>query len=403
MTLAPDTISDKSSSLATAAILPTRKEAGLDLPAAAEAPQKDIQKTVGGITIHGIIHYFFGWIFNSSLSLGIAYYLNPRPEVKNLKETITKNIGKIFGRADHVKTLDSVRSVVEIWFMMIAGIIATGLMTPLLANRDKIAYWINQKLGKDTNVLPDEMKPVEAPKTLEDKIEQEIKTRVNGKRSAFDLWAARAISMAFVIIGDIGFNRLSRHLENANKPSIDTLSWSMGQRLYKTLPAGLVHKWNKWFEGHGAGIGDLQANSADHFNRLEKSELEFAANHGGRNEDRMVVAEQSRLITKEWGWALICAVMVDKYTNMVHSLRMDKQHAKVVQDLTKEGIIPQGYKVSVSQEGKVKLEEKSASQPENISPKSAWSEKSTKSLAAQNGYVNATYNNRALNAEATIS
>lgn len=333
---------------ARASDLPLRKDASPE-HSVPKPPEKDIRKTSGWKLVTAAVFYGIGFIFNSTLSLFITYFLNPLKSVANIKEGATaflvKNVGRVLKNVSHVKVLDSMRSGVEISFMMIAGTVATLIMTPLVHRHGKMAHKVNQWLGKDQHVLPDEMKPVPEPKTLEDKIEQEIDKRVNIKHGAGDLWKARIISMLLCLGGDWAVNKSSRILEGAGQPSVDTLSWRMGQKLYGVLPEKAVKSWVGFFSRHGASIEKIEANMKDHFQRLKNTEITFGAHGGPVNADRMVISEQTRLITKELGWTLIVAVWVGEFLRLFHKRRLKKERQEAIAELTREGLVPEGYKV----------------------------------------------------------
>lgn len=332
--------------------LPLRKECPPeDMP---QRQGKDINKTVGGKITTLLTNYIVGGVGNSSLSLAFTYGLNPRDDVKKFKDNVTNFFTSKFG-SNSTKTLDSVRSTVEVSFMFIAGFIMTAVMTPMILHREKIAYKINQLIGKDKDVLPDNMKPKEAPKTVEDRIEQELNKRVRTKQGIADLWIARFVAVGGVMAGDYFLNRSSRAREAAGKDSIDTLSWKAGQKAYGHMKPEMVTRWNNWFARHDASIGDMRKNMKDHFNRLEETERQFAKG-GPLNEDRMVVAEQARIVTKEVGWTFVCALWVEKLTGLFNKYRVHKQQEKALQNMTKEGFVPKGYKAVLEKNGCVKLE-----------------------------------------------
>jgi len=340
--------------------LPMRRDAPLE-DRAVPAPQKDIHKTTGGRIVNTGIYYGLGWLANSALALFFTYGLNPRKEVKVGKEKATDFIVKkiLRNEASHGKTLDSVRSTVEMLFMLISGTVLTGVMTPLVKRRGKMAHSVNQWLGnKDKNVLPDDLIQQPEPKTLEDKINQEIHKRVNRKHSTGDLWKARGIGMGLVIGGDFAVNRLSRTLENHGHQSVDTLAWRLGQKIHDHLQIKapkVLNKWIEFFEKHGAKFSDVRTNMKDHFDRLEKTEKEFGTKGLTKPvESRMVISEQTRLITKEAGWTMVMALMLHQMVKGFNKRRVKKEEAAAIAEATKQGFVPEGYKV-VLDEG-VKLE-----------------------------------------------
>jgi hypothetical protein len=315
-----------------------------------EKPQKDIHKTIGGRIVDVFIYYVIGFVGNSGLSLALTYGANPRPEVKKAKETIARSVARLFKNAHPAKALDGARTLVETSFMVCSGFLTTGLMMPLLAHREKIAYKINQLLNTDTEVLPDEMKDKKVPVTLQDKVNQKIDRRVNKKQNGWDLWPARFIGVAVCLVGDTILNTMDRALEAGGKYSITTLSWLGGQKLFGKLPEKWPAKINGWFSRHGASLEGLKENSHDHFLRLEKAETEFAAKLGTPvNLDRMVVAEQSRLFIKEVGWTLAVAWMVRRMTTMFRNHRVTKQQHQAIAEMQRDGTIPAGSKIALGE------------------------------------------------------
>ena len=342
------------------------------LAASVDAPltEKKMADTLGGKIANFFTFYVVGFVANSALSLGITYGLNPRPEVKQLKDNIANTVIKVAGDANHDKVNDSIRSSVEIAFMFIAGIIATTVMTPLTRYNEQIAHKINTIMGKDQDVLPEEMKPLPKPETIEQKIEQEIDKKIK-KHSASDLWKSRIVSMVAVMGGDYLLNRSSRYLEAHDKPSVDTASWRAGMQLYKVLPEKVVAGWNKWFSQHGASIKDVEANMSEHFGRLQNTELKHGNSPSGvANENSMVVAEQARLVTKEVGWTLTLALFVDRLTEWFHKDRIKNERSKAIEVLKKEGVIPEGYKVEAHHQG-ITIQS-----PSQELPASSWQDKS---------------------------
>lgn len=323
------------------------KKTGDSLP----RPEKKIADTWGGKIVNFFTFYVVGFVLNSTLSLGITYGLNPRPEVKTFKDRATEVLTHTFGGTNTEKVSDNLRSGIEIGFMFIAGIIATTLMTPLTRYSENIGYKINQVIGKDTDILPEEMRPVPEAQTIGQHIEQQIESRVK-KHSASDLWKSRVVSMAGVMGGDYLINNLSRSLEKDGKQSVDTLSWRAGMQLYKILPEKLVTRWNKWFSEHGASIGDIKKNMAEHFSRLQNTELKYGNSQNGiPNTNSMVLGEQGRLVIKELAWTLTLALFVDKLTGWFKKDRLHHQRHNAIAELQQEGMIPEGYSVKAHHHG----------------------------------------------------
>ncbi|HEU5048017.1 MAG TPA: hypothetical protein VFT64_09285 [Rickettsiales bacterium] len=347
-----------------AAALPMRKEIEVDAPS--DIPKKSIENTIGGRITNFLNFYVIGFGLNSSLSLGITYGMNPRPGVKKFKENIVQAIEKTFGGTNKTNLTDSIRSSVEISFMMIAGMIATTIMTPLVKHREEIAYKINKMLKKDTDILPESMHKDPEPRSIEEKIELEIHKRVKN-HSAWDLWGARFATLGAIFAGDYLVNRSSRILEARDKPSVDTLSWKLGTKIYDVIPQKWSAGWNHWFSSHGASLNDIKTGMADHFGRLEK----HGNPDGSFNEDRTVVAEQTRLVTKELGWTLILSGFVDKLTSSFRESRIARQEEKVLKDIMKDGLVPEGYKVVMDNSTRVRLE-RTGPEATGAQPKKQW-------------------------------
>jgi len=384
MTAMQDSPQDTAPARAPACDLPLRENAPLE-NRSVPAPQKDINATAGGKIVNTGIYYGIGWLGNSAGSLFTTYFLNPRDDVTRGKETVIDFLAnKVIKGANKVKTRDSVRSTVEILFMFISGVIATTIMTPLAMNRGKLAHKVNQFLGnRDKDVLPDSMKKLPEPKTLEDKIEQEIHKRVDKKHSAGDVWKARGVGMGLVLAGDYVVNSAGRYIENTRLPkttpvknpggigealdtlgrrvgkalnyqSMDTLGWRLGQKLHDALPQSVVKGWTRFFYKHGASIEKIEENMKEHFQRLKDTELEFGSHGAPANKHRMVIAEQTRLVTKEMGWTLVMAVVLHQLVGLFNRRRVKKEEERAIAEITKEGLVPEGYKVTL-EEG-VKLE-----------------------------------------------
>ncbi len=289
-----------------------------------------------------------------AVALGITYFLNPQPKVSEIKNGVITGIRKLLRQdAGNAQTKDSVRSAVEMSFMMISGTLVTLLMTPLVKHRGILAYKINRLFKKDMDVLPLELQPVPEPKTVEDRIEQEINKRVK-KHSAWDIWLPRGVMTGVILGGDAVVNRFSRWAETKNLQylSVDTLSWGLGKQLYKLLHKSsvgnkLIESSNRFFSNHGASIESIKAAEGDHYGRLSV--------HGNVDGDNsMVVAEQTRLVVKELGWSLIMAKFMEFTTRSFRNFRIHSQEQKAIADLTREGIVPKDH-IAVIENGHVRL------------------------------------------------
>lgn len=350
-------------------------------PAATPLPpglaQKRIEETAGGKITNFTIFYGLGWVLNAAMSILITYGFNPRPGVKTAKDRIAKSIAGIFGKNEASSgTLDTVRSAIEINFMMIAGSIAAGIMTPLLKYQGRISHKINKMLGKDVDVLPEEMQKLPEPKTVEERIEQEIKHHTNkGNASIAALWLSRIGVVVSILIGDAFVNRGNRMLESKNLPSIDTLSWGAGKEVYKIMPKSAVSKWDNWFRTHGAGLSDIKASSPEHFDRIK------TYGKVGDDNSSMVISEQTRLLIKEVGWSLVAAKLVDKMTASIRNKLMGRQVEKAINTVTREGLVPDGHRVIVGKDGKVSLD-RVEEKPHELEP-GYWAAKEDKAGKAQ--------------------
>jgi hypothetical protein len=314
--------------------------------------KRSIEDTKGGKATDFFIFDFLGAGVNSLLSLVVAYGLNPREWVKNSKAGIVNTISGLLG-GDSQRI---VNRVVEVGFMCISGTILTACMVPLVKKKEEIAYWINKKLGKDTDVLPDSMKVVAEPTTQEERIEQELKKRVNYKATSSDIWIARWTAIAGVLVGDGLLAKMSAKLEAAGKPSIDTLGWNAGQIAYdRLLPHSWIHALNNFFSSHGASIDDMKENNKENYDLL--ASIERKTNGGKLDEDRMMVADQTRMLFKEVGWTYVAAKWMQGLLDKLKDHRIDKEEQKALVALKKEGIIEEGQSVTLSKEKKVTIVE----------------------------------------------
>jgi hypothetical protein len=304
-----------------------------------------------------------GFGANSAASIGVTYWINPTESAKKGKEAIKRGAVKIF------KTIAPERAInagAEIFFMLISGTILTAVMAPLVKKREDMAYWINQKLGKDTDVLPEHLKTYDAPLTLEDKVEQELKKRVNYGQTSRDLWKARWSGIFVPLLGDPLLSKWNDKREAVGKWSTDTISWKAGQHLYdEVLPKSTVHKLSNFFEDHGAGINDMRDNNKVVFNNLERIEKQHDKTnqllHGyppvseATRKDRMMIADQTRLLGKEVGWTLVLAEIVEKLTCKYQNRRIRREEDKALAKMREEGIIPVGVSVDTDKQGHVTL------------------------------------------------
>jgi hypothetical protein len=329
-----------------------------------EQPQKRLRDTAGAKMLHFFTYYVMGFVANSSLSLVFTYLLNPQPKVKAFREKTLEKVGNIFNGKDGKPNgalkyvADGLRSTVEILFMTVAGFTMTTLMTPLVTHKDKIAYRINKLLGKDTDILPDDMKPRKKPETLEELVEDRLCREVKRGYSAGDLWKGRVTSLLVPIFGDMGLNFANRKLEENGRQSLDTLAWRSGQKAYKQLEKtnGWLKKYTNFFKKNGAGIEDIKENLKEHYTRLENTERKYGNSAPGRlNEDSMIISEQTRIIGKEWGWTFINSIFVDKLTKWFHDRRVHKQEEKAVNRLREEHVLAENQAVLIADDGKVAI------------------------------------------------
>jgi|GEM_PF-5305311 len=307
--------------------------------------EQKIADTFGGKFMKLFTFFGIGFVGNSTLSLVFTYIFNSRPETKKLREDIIGGISKVAGVAgDESSSLGKgIRSAVEMCFMFIAGITVTAIMQPLIHYGDRLAHGINKLLGKDADVLPDELKPLKDPKTVEEKIAQEVGKKIQ-KHSPFDLWVSRAISMATVLIGDVVVTQAGLKAEKHNLPSLDTVSWGIGRFLYSIMPKDLSAGLNRWFANHDASLEDIQKNSPDHYDRLVKNNTQYSV-YKGNNPEEQCTSEQGRLVVKELGWTGFLAVTMEKLTHSLKEWRKDRQLEKAVKELSRQGLIQDGYEV----------------------------------------------------------
>jgi hypothetical protein len=352
--------------------LPMRKEVP-NFPVC-DPPMKDMSKTFGGKITDAVIYKGLGFVGNSTLSVGVTYWVNPTKGAKWAREK------SLIGAQRLLKDFlpqPAINNAVDIGFMLIAGTILTAVMAPLVNRREKIAYWINQKAGKDADVLPDKDRTYAKPATLEDKIEQELNKRVNYNQTSKDLWKARWSGIWLPVFGDMALGKWSANREAAGKWSVDTVSWKVGQRLYDdVLPKEKVNTLGNFFKRHGAGIEDVKANNRQIYDRLQKVELEHEKHNTlvkGRkaadtptSDDRMMIADQTRLLGKEVGWTIILAEFVEKLTFKFQARRVRREEIKAIAKMREEGIIPTGVHVDTDRLGHVKLSTNKAYVPYNV-------------------------------------
>jgi len=351
-------------------------QAATAAPAPLSVKQKNISETPGGKITNFFIFYVMGWVANAVLSLLIAYNLNPRDNVKRAKDRMANALARGFGGTPGKNTVDGIRSAVEITFLMISGTLVTVVMTPLLKYYGQISHRINRMLGKDIDVLPEEMKKLPEPRTAEERIQQEIQKRVNkGNAGIAALWLSRIGMTGAILAGDGVVNRGSRILESKNLPSVDTLSWNLGRQVYKIMPKSLTDRWASWFERHDASIDKIKVNMADHFDRLEE--------HGKVDNDNnsMVIAEQTRIVIKEVGWSFTMAKFMEVLTGSVREKLIGKQIKKAIDEVTREGLVPEGHRVIVGKDGSVSLD-KVEKEPHEINS-GRWAAKEDKAARPQ--------------------
>jgi hypothetical protein len=343
MDKAPDKTTDKTSARTVACDLPLRADVPLEARVT-QPPHKDIHKTIGGRLTHAGIYYLLGFVGNSGLSIGITYLLNPREWVKNLKKPAAEAMEKVL-KGFSKDPLRMAHRTVEIGFMMIAGTILTAAMVPLVKRRERIAYWINQKLGTDKDVLPDHLVKQPEPRTLEEKIEQEINKRVNKQHSSGDLWSARWTALAVPLFGEMALSNWNSKREKAGQWSVDTKIVEGGTKLYDKVLSkkSWVDKLSRFFEKHGASMEEMQKNAPENYKVL--AGIENKLHPGELNKSRMMIADQSRMLSKEVGWTIILAVLVDRLVRVFHNRRVKREEKKAIAEITKEGFVPEGYKV----------------------------------------------------------
>jgi hypothetical protein len=369
--MAPDdTVSDAPISTqhvhARACDLPLKQDVPLQ-DRAVDKPRKSIHDTLGSKLTHFLIYYVLGFAANSALSVGITYYVMPRDRVKTAKDAMAEGIKGVFKNSKDPKR--AALQTIEILIMMVAGTILTACMAPLVNHREQIAHWINKKIGRDADVLPDDQKKLPAPRTLEERIEQEITKRVNKHHTSNDLWKARWTGLTVPLVGNFILSNWNSKRENVprinpatglkdnwryEKWSVDTKVWEAGGKFYDKVLSkkSWVNKLSNFLEGHGAGIKDMERNAPESFNVLKA--IEDPHNTGVINKSRVMVAEQGRMLTKEVGWTIILAGIIDMLVGAFYKHRVKKEQQKAIADLTKEGFVPDGYKI-VLDEG-VKLE-----------------------------------------------
>lgn len=326
-----------------------------NLPAC-DPPQKDIMKdTVGGKVTKAVLFEVMGEGLNATTSVGVTYWINPTPGAKKARETVHKTAQALF---KEFLPQPAISNLVDISFMLIAGTTVTALMAPLVNRQEKVAHWVNKKLGKDTDVLPEDQRTYGTPLTMEDQIQQELKKRVHYGQTSRDLWKARWSGIMVPIFGDMALGKWSAHREEQNKWSVDTVSWKVGQHLYDSaLHKKTVAKLGRFFKNHGAGMSDVEMNNPELYARIRKVEdLHEKINtqiHGKDKikeidrDDRMMIADQTRLLGKEVGWTVVTGEIIKHLTFHFHGNRIRKQESKAIAQMREEGIIPAGVHVDI--------------------------------------------------------
>jgi len=398
-----ETASGSASTPETAAVKTEPSAAPMSAPAQSPEPvtdwendkpkEKPIDKTWGGKIMHAIIYWGFGFVGNSLLSMGITYYLNPKPSTKRVKDFFVNAFCKMRGiKEDEIKGLSdkintwggmtkvereaagdsfflpqekrgknillNVRSAIEIVFMLISGFVMLCIMAPLSKHQDKLAYKINQMLGKDTEIVPDSLKPQKEPETPEERIQMEFDKRVNRKINFTDMMLTRIPTFFAVILGDNLLNRFNLSRESKGKESLYTAGWRTGLAIERKAPKegwirnrlnGMVEFW----KNRGSSIDDMKSHMMEHYERLEASALKHNANHpnGPLNETSLVMADQARLLGKEWGWTFIMATSIERISKKFRNWRVKREQANALEEMKAEGIIPQGYETTVKKDG----------------------------------------------------
>jgi len=335
---------------------------------------KNINETFGGKVMHWMTYYGVGFVANGILSLGITYYLNPRKSVRDFKARATGFITRHPIKTEEdlklleqhpamKKTLDSFRSAVEITFQFISGSIMTVFMMPLMKYKDNLAYKCNQLFGRDKEVVPECLQPEKTPTSQAEALEIELNKRVHRDRSNADLWKSRIILMFTILGGDFLYNRGNRKLEEHNLISGDTVTWAAGMKLNKILPKSVSDPWVNFFQNHGASVDLIRENVPDHFGRIERMERKYGSSPAGApveglNTNSMVLGEQTRLITKEWGWTLFMASFLDKLTGRFQRNRIGREQEKAIASLRREGKLTDDFDVVATVDHKLHVTRK---------------------------------------------
>lgn len=373
---------------------------------------KNIKDTRGYKLLHTGIFTVLGFGINFLAAELFTYWANTKPWVKKFRETVSNGIAdKLLGKPKDLYALNAemplgkienytppeesklsfgdrsrgivhnqVRSTTEILFMMVSGWCVTLIMAPLASNMDKMAYRLNQWLGRDKDVLTDAMKLERLqPRSVEELLENEVKRRVKDKITAGDVWKARLASALIVIAGDSLLTFFTDLVEKKGKHylSPDNWLWKAGKVITNLLPESWNGVLRDFYDNHGAGLKDLADNQMRIFKRatkaqgldiktdwyaMEKKDGSIRAEEYARDpqnytknvvfkdsdavitkktgetlseqeQNQLVNGEQARIFAKDIGWTLALAKMLEYMAASFSRRRVQKERVKAVDDI----------------------------------------------------------------------
>lgn len=346
---------------------------------------RKIKDTIGGKIIHFGLYYGLGFVVNNVLTEAFTYWFNTKEAAKKIRDSATSAIAdtfirmppedvhevkpwneqlrarldpslnadepkKSFGAMARMWLHDQVRSTTEILFMMVAGWTVTLFMGSLAKRQEDIGYWINQKLGKDTDVLTEKMKLERyTPESTQDIIEFEIRKRINESQTGGDIWKARFIGAAIVILGDMALNTIGQIGEKMGKNylSVDYMAARAAQWLCNTgiMPAGVAESLYNFYEKIGAKLEHTKNNQPGNYARLAAIQINHGGDHAVTAEEmlaqdlqdvhkhRMVIGEQFRITVKDVGWTFAMAKMLESMAQSFTKSRVIKERRKAIADI----------------------------------------------------------------------
>lgn len=283
-------------------------------PQRAPAPKEHapIRNTVIANKTFNFFNYFgLGFVANSVMSLAITWNVMPTEGAKKFKAAIGNGIAAVAKSVDKMQhyigvekseadlakralsITESSRSVAEIMCMFVAGCLVLLPMKYLENHKkgfvDKVDQWWNKDYhayAKANNITPEAL-PCEH----------------EAKQTWANLLGARVGGMVAILGLDAAIQGFNNKRANANKSNLDTAEWAIGGIAYDLLPEKFTKRVVNFFtsgsRAHETGLHNIQG-------QLLKN-LEATV---GNNPDKMLFAEQTRLVSKEVSLTLIMAGLI---------------------------------------------------------------------------------------------